>query len=87
MFSDPTLQRAEATIQKLRNDIQSLLRDETEARERADRAMRRIQADLERDITIAERRRRDLEREIERHEQDIMHRRQELERNLTKGHK
>ena len=38
MFSDPTLQRAEATIQKLRTDIQKLLRDESEARDRADRA-------------------------------------------------
>ncbi len=80
MFSDPALQRAESEIQKLRADIQRLFHDEGEARDRADRAIRRINADLERDIAINDRRKKDLERSIARHEQDIAERRREIER-------
>lgn len=86
MFSDQELQRIESTIRRLRDDIRRLDTDEGEARERADRAIRHIQADLERDVTIIKRRKQDLEREIDRHEHDLENRRKGLERNLTKSH-
>jgi predicted nucleic acid-binding Zn-ribbon protein len=83
MFSDQELRKIENTIQRLREDIRRLHADEAEDRETADRAIKRIQVNLERDVAITKRRIQDLEHEIVRHEHDLENRKQELEKSMT----